>query len=664
MHLKRELSSELPPSLYLSPTTSERNPFTTTMGKASDIKLPHVGLQTAEHEELLNIIDTLRSQGISHYIDLPQLIVCGDQSSGKSSVLEAISGLRFPTKDNLCTRFATELILRRAPASYVNVTIIPGADRSKTETATLSKFTSPSSSIDEFGSIVESAEKAMGLDGTTKVFSKDVLRVELCGPQQPHLTLVDLPGIFYAGDRSQSDKDAILVQSLVRSYMEKSRSIILAVVSAKSDLAMQVITKMAREIDPQGQRTLGIITKPDVLFAGSDSENAFVKLAKNENIQFRLGWHVLRNRDYDTRNTTRAQRDAVEKEFFKKRVWSTALPKTKVGVEHLRPRLSRVLLAQIQIELPGLVRDVDSELQGCKDRLDALGGPRGTLQEQKMYLLRASQTFATLMKAAVEGTYTDAFFGTSETSEGYTKRLRAVVQCTMADFAQTMAQDGHAVEIVEAQPGRPSTNKNGPRVVNRDEYLESVTNRMRRNRGRELPGLFNPSIIGDLFFDQAKPWENIMLHTQDRLITAAKTTINLVLDATAPNKLTKDGVMRYIIRPNMEPIVAKLNAKVEEVLRPHKRGHPLTFNHYFTDNLQKKRQEEIRKATAQKIKTFFNADPFDARGGWVQQNFTAKSLLDALATGTEQDMEKFAAIEATNAMEAYYKVSFNTCGCW
>lgn len=292
------------------------------MGDASEIKQPQVELQTSEHEELLNLIDTLRSHGISQYIDLPQLIVCGDQSSGKSSVLEAISGLRFPAKDNLCTRFATELILRRGPSTKVTITIHPDDERSEQESEKLSQFESPSDSLDDFADIVKSAERAMGLDNSAKVFSKDVLRVELCGANQPNLTLVDLPGIFWAGDKSQSDDDAQLVQSMVKSYMEKSRSIILAVISAKSDLAMQVITKLAREIDPAGLRTLGIITKPDLLHEGSDSEANFVKLAKNENIAFKLGWHVLKNRDYDTKDTSRAERDDSERNFFSGRVWS------------------------------------------------------------------------------------------------------------------------------------------------------------------------------------------------------------------------------------------------------------------------------------------------------------------------------------------------------
>ena len=111
----------------------------------------------------------------------------------------------------------------------------------------------------------------MGLDLDTRAFSTDILRVELSGPTQPHLTLVDLPGLFQAGNKLQSDDDARAVTALVLSYMQKTRSIILAVVSAKNDFANQIVTKYAREIDPDGLRTLGIITKPDTLHVGSES---------------------------------------------------------------------------------------------------------------------------------------------------------------------------------------------------------------------------------------------------------------------------------------------------------------------------------------------------------------------------------------------------------
>ncbi|KAK7892283.1 hypothetical protein LTR67_007379 [Exophiala xenobiotica] len=630
------------------------------MGDAGEIKQPQVELQTSEHEEVLNLIDTLRSHGISQYIDLPQLIVCGDQSSGKSSVLEAISGLRFPTKDNLCTRFATELILRRGPSTKVTITIHPDDERPEQESQKLSQFQSPSNSLDDFADIVKSAEQAMGLDSSAKVFSKDVLRVELCGPAQPNLTLVDLPGIFWAGDKSQSDDDAQLVQSMVKSYMEKSRSIILAVISAKSDLAMQVITKLAREIDPDGLRTLGIITKPDLLHEGSDSEANFVKLAKNENIAFKLGWHVLKNRDYDTKDTSSAERDDAERTFFSGRVWSSALPKSQVGVNNLRPRLSRVLLGQILAELPNLVRDVEDELRSCKNRLQALGGSRSTLLEQRTYLLAASQTFVDLMKDAVGGNYSDAFFGSSDSDAGYDKRLRAVAQCMLSDFADHMRLRGHAQKIVEESVA-PPTLPNSPKNISRDKFLESVSLRMRRSRGCELPGLFNPAIVGDLFFEQSKPWGHILNDTEEKLVAAAKTAIAAVVEH-ACDSTTADAIMRHIVRPNMEPIVLKLHEKVEEVLRPHTRGHPITFNHYFIDNLQKMRQRESRGVMAGKIRQFFGADPDSEpkSNRLVKPQFDCRDLLNALLTETEADMELFACKEATNAMEAYYKVAMKS----
>lgn len=634
------------------------------MESAKEIKMPRVGLQSAQHEELLNIIDTLRSQGISRYVDLPQLIVCGDQSSGKSSVLEAISGLRFPTKDNLCTRFATELILRRGLSPSITVTIIPGEERTEQESKLLSNFKSPLTCIEDFANIVAAAGEAMGLEGSTKVFAKDILRVELCGPKQPHLTLVDLPGIFWAGDQSQSDEDATIVRSLVESYMQKSRSIILAVVSAKSDLAMQIITKLAREIDPSGHRTLGIITKPDLLHAGSDSESAFVKLAKNENIYFKLGWHVLKNRDYDTRDSTTLERDLAEKDFFKTNIWSSALPPSQLGISTLRPRLSKVLLSQILRELPSLMSDVENGLTQCKRQLEMLGGPRGTIAEQRAYLLQASQTFVYLIGASIDGKYNHPFFGNADTNEGYAKRLRAVVQLTLQHFAGQMHLKGHAIEIVDTLPestSQPGVADNGvgPQVKLRDQYLQEVQRRVARNRGRELPGLFNPDIIDDLFYEQAKPWQQIILTTLERLVKAAEITIQYVLEEVA-DSTTIDGIMSFLVRPKLEPIKASLMAKADEILEPHVKRRLLTFNHYFTDNLQKMRQQEAQKAMASKLQSFFGVDPqaeLEFNRTWCGMKVDVGALLRSLTLDTEVDMERFAATEAVNAMMAYYKVS-------
>lgn len=150
-------------------------------------------IRSHNHRDLLDIVDKLRSRGVSHYVDLPQIIVCGSQSSGKSSTLESLSGISFPTSEGLCTRFATELILRRGDDIDINVQIIPGAGRTEKERVELSAFSLRTSDRRDVSNIIESAKVAMGLTGEgSKIFSTDVLRIELASPDQPNLTIVDL----------------------------------------------------------------------------------------------------------------------------------------------------------------------------------------------------------------------------------------------------------------------------------------------------------------------------------------------------------------------------------------------------------------------------------------------------------------------------------------
>jgi GTP-binding protein EngB required for normal cell division len=366
--------------------------ITKTMAESGNLNSASISLQSSDTRNLLDVVDNLRSHGIGCYIDLPEIIVCGEQSSGKSSVLEAVSGVRFPSKDNLCTRFATELILRRGPVVPIKIRIVLGSqeERSESELQKLLDFHVSISAEDlQLGEIIEAAKDAMGINDDTKVFSSDILRLELSGPEQPHLTLVDLPRLFQAGSRSQSDADSETVRRLVLSYMKSPRSIILAVVSAKNDFNNQLITRYSRQIDPKGIRTLGLITKPDALDEGSDSERFYTNLAQNKDVKFRLGWHVLRNRGFISRNTSVEERDQTEALFFQTGIWRS-LPANHVGVHTLKPRLSKILKDHIVAQLPDVLTQIKSGIRECTERLDTLGASRATAQEQRRYLLHVS----------------------------------------------------------------------------------------------------------------------------------------------------------------------------------------------------------------------------------------------------------------------------------
>ncbi len=152
------------------------------MNDRTNMNMFPLSLQSKDHGQLLDVIDLLRSQGISRYIRLPQLIVCDDQSSKKSSILEAISRVQFPTKENLCIRFATKLILRKNSTTNATIAIILGAKRSNEEKEKLLDFRASIVLIDNFSSLIDDAKKVMGLEPSAKAFNDDVLRIKILGP--------------------------------------------------------------------------------------------------------------------------------------------------------------------------------------------------------------------------------------------------------------------------------------------------------------------------------------------------------------------------------------------------------------------------------------------------------------------------------------------------
>lgn len=120
-------------------------------------------LQSAEQQNVLNVVDSLRECGIDDVVPLLQLVVCGDQLSGKSSVLEAITEIPFPRGENLCSRFATEIVLPRLPESFITTKIIPDKARPAKEQAELTNFKLSIKNFDELSDLIESATKAMGI---------------------------------------------------------------------------------------------------------------------------------------------------------------------------------------------------------------------------------------------------------------------------------------------------------------------------------------------------------------------------------------------------------------------------------------------------------------------------------------------------------------------
>jgi hypothetical protein len=127
------------------------------------------GLQSSASLKRLSLISNLRIRGVGDHIDLPQLVVSGDQSTGKSSVLEGITGVPFPRQDGLCTRFATEMTMEHTIEADVDTqitaTIIPADHRDEKSKDDMRAFTRHLNDFQQLAAVIEAAGELMGLKG-------------------------------------------------------------------------------------------------------------------------------------------------------------------------------------------------------------------------------------------------------------------------------------------------------------------------------------------------------------------------------------------------------------------------------------------------------------------------------------------------------------------
>lgn len=257
-------------------------------------------LQNKETREQMQCVHALRTYGLSSELPLPQVVFCGDQSSGKSNSIKRLTGFRLPTDANMCTRFATEIILSHSNNHSARARIIAAPDRTPEDIHRLEAYSSQmSEDYSEFPKIIQEVTELVlppqESGSSPKAFARDILSVEISGPRCPDLAIVDLPGLISSSNKNQSSADVKLVSEVVDEYIAKSNTIVLAVVRADNEQACQSITGRVERLGASS-RTLGIITRPDRLDKGSKSEKLWIDIAQNnEEVNLGLGWHILRN---------------------------------------------------------------------------------------------------------------------------------------------------------------------------------------------------------------------------------------------------------------------------------------------------------------------------------------------------------------------------------
>lgn len=659
------------------------------------------GLQTDEQRRVLNIVAQLRKCGLESVLSLPRLVVCGDQSAGKSSVLEALTEIPFPRNDNLCTRFATEIILRRAPGDSLTIKVIPDTERPKMEQESIQAFQESITNFGELPRVMTTAMDAMGLgslDGLSttapnaKAFAKDVLSIEIEGPSRPQLTLVDLPGLIQNQTKGVTEADVDMVKEITDHYISSSRTICLAVISATNDYANQGILTKVRKVDEKGERTLGIITKPDRLSPGSGSEKAYLALARNEDVFFSLGWHVLKNRAYEEGASSFLERNRSEAAYFRTSNFKT-LQRDCVGIDSLRTRLSQLLFNHIKQELPKLREDLEKALADTKSELATMGDRRTTVQDCRAYLMQLSLDYRDICKAAVGGNYEGGYFK-HNTNQSFSidsptdiRRLRAAVQYMNTGFEDTLRRKGHKYYVVRSEgsgsietsadtaaedvPGEDTSKQTSdnplslpnlqviePTKLYNHQALSWVREALTKTRGKELPGNYNPHLIGELFWEQSSKWHRLAMDHLEKVAQVCSRFLWILLEQKCPKDIHSrlwSSRIQDALKSRSKAAMGELDRIKEDV-----ENYPINYNHYYTDNVEKMRQARIRKSLVERIKSATKNTLLDGcHSTHTSASIDVDQIVGNYSERIDPDMEKHSCQEALDCLLAIYKASLH-----
>jgi hypothetical protein len=161
----------------------------------------------------------------------------------------------------------------------------------------------------------------------------------------------------------------------------------------------------------------------------------------------------------------------------------------------------------------------------------------------------------------------------------------------VSEFSETLENQGMQKKIVDDNDDDDDDDDNKDdnddeeaAYILRSTFVDEVQRRMRRSRGRELPGTFNPLIVGDLFYLQSKPWESIVTGCIDQLLEDVQKAIVPMLRYALDGK-SRIGLTEHVLNPALDKIEESLRKEAKELLTPQQSGHPITYNHYFTDSV-------------------------------------------------------------------------------
>ncbi|XP_047575745.1 interferon-induced GTP-binding protein Mx1 [Lutra lutra] len=514
----------------------------------------------------IDLIDSLRALGVEQDLALPAIAVIGDQSSGKSSVLEALSGVALPRGSGIVTRCPLVLKLKK----------VTNQDewRGKVSYQDFEKEISDPSEVE---AEINKAQNAIAGEG--QGISHELINLEVSSSHVPDLTLIDLPGITRVAVGNQPADIGRQTKQLIRKYILRQETINLVVVPCNVDIATTEALSMAQEVDPDGDRTIGILTKPDLVDRGT--EGKVVDVAQNLVCHLKKGYMIVKCRgQQDIQDqVTLAEALQKEKDFFEDHPhFRVLLEEGRATVPCLADKLTSELIMHICKTLPLLENQIKENHEKITEELQKYGSDVPEDEHEKMFfLIDKINAFSQDIKSLIEG---EESVGENES------RLFTKIRNEFHKWSTVIEK--------AFQKGYKAIYK----------QIEKFENRY---RGRELPGFVNYKTFEIIIKQQIKELEEPavdMLHTVTDMVQAAFTGIS---------KANFDEFFNLYrtTKSKIEDIKFELEEEAEKSIRLHFQMEQIVYcqDQVYQRALQKVREKESEEGKKnQKINSMMTTE--------------------------------------------------------
>ncbi|PAA69582.1 hypothetical protein BOX15_Mlig021727g2 [Macrostomum lignano] len=453
---------------------------TVSLNAAADASKPFTPALSQQYRErirpVLNSIDRLRSHGLQNELRLPTVAVVGDQSVGKSSVLEAISGVDLPRGTGIVTRCPLQLSMRSKPTGDWTGRISYQNRKGEHVEREISK----KCEVDEMVRKVQNE-----ITGDSNGVSTEQIDLTIESADVSDLTLVDLPGIARYSEKNPKINE--VTKQLILSYISQDQVIILVVVPCSVDIETVEAIALAKQVDPGGTRTIGVLTCPDLTNPGSEED---IKAIVNNQGRVRLhkGFVMVKCRSpKELRNNISLSEVAkIEEDYFKNDPHFSQLPKDIVGTKTLAEKLTNELFKAVAAGIETLEESLKSKLKDYEEELKDLEDSLcETDSDKRAYLMRKLQQFASKVHAATASPEDERdAFATGSSSSLYSSCL---TNCSSFGYSVSRSQPAWIIDYSKKVP-------NG------------VSDEVQLRRGRELPTFtFVFPVVQKIVFEEYLP---------------------------------------------------------------------------------------------------------------------------------------------------------------